>query len=152
MGVKLNRQNRIKEILNKNVISSQEELLQILKNEGTDVTQATLSRDFAEMGVVRTFTDHGVRYVFDTNESGKQISKLIGYEIISVSHNEQNIVVRTLAGRAMGVAYYIDRLNKEEILGTIGGDDTVLIIPNKQNNISTIVQFIKNIITQNPEK
>ena len=57
--------------------------------------------------------------------------------------NENMIVIRTLAGRAQGVAHFIDRMNKEEIIGTIAGDDTVLIIPNVTKNIQRIVEIIK---------
>ncbi len=123
----------------------------MLHSEGYKVTQATLSRDFADLGVIRTFTDIGVRYVLSSDDFGKHISKLIGLEILSVNSNENMILIRTLAGRAQGVAHYIDRLNKEEILGTIGGDDTVLIIPNKISNISVVLSIIDDIISKKPE-
>lgn len=143
MVKKLARQNIVKEFLTTRIISSQEQLMQLLKAEGVRVTQATLSRDFAELGVVRTFNDYGVRYVLSADESGQQLSKLIGLEIMRVDLNENMIVIRTLAGRAQGVAHFIDRMNKEEILGTIAGDDTVLIIPNFVKNIQRIVDMIK---------
>ena len=143
MVKKLARQNIVKEFLTTRIISSQEQLMQLLKAEGVRVTQATLSRDFAELGVVRTFNDYGVRYVLSSDESGQQLSKLIGLEIMRVDFNENMIVIRTLAGRAQGVAHFIDRMNKEEILGTIAGDDTVLVIPNVTKNIQRIVDFIK---------
>jgi transcriptional regulator of arginine metabolism len=152
MSAKLKRQNRIKEILNDCFITNQEDLIRILKEESVNVTQATLSRDFAELGVARTVTEKGVRYVLDANESGKQIAKLIGFEILGIEHNETLIIVRTLAGRAQGVAHYIDRLNKEEIIGTVGGDDTVLIIPNKNKNIPLVVEMIKTMMTEIPSK
>ena len=150
MSVKLKRQNRIKEILNNSVISNHDELIKLLGTEGIHVTQATLSRDFAEMGVVRTFIDSGPRYVLNQSESGKQIAKLIGFEIISVEHNESLIVIRTLAGRAQGVAHYIDRLNKHEVLGTVGGDDTVIVIPDSHSNIPIVVDMIKQMMTEIP--
>jgi transcriptional regulator of arginine metabolism len=143
MVKKLARQNIVKEFLTTRIISSQEQLMQLLKAEGVRVTQATLSRDFAELGVVRTFNDYGVRYVLSSDESGQQLSKLIGLEIMRVDFNENMIVIRTLAGRAQGVAHFIDRMNKEEIIGTIAGDDTVLIIPNVTKNIQRIVDIIK---------
>lgn len=152
MSVKLKRQNRVKEILNDHLIANQEDLLEILKNEGVYVTQATLSRDFAELGVVRTITERGVRYILDSNESGKQIAKLIGFEILGIDYNEALIVIRTLAGRAQGVAHYIDRMNREEIIGTVGGDDTVLIIPNRQKNIPVVVDLIKGMMSEFPLK
>src|SRR3990170_3609103 len=151
MSVKLRRQIRIKEILNDTVISNQEELGKKLKEEGYVVTQATLSRDFAELGVIRTMFNGSARYILNPSESGKQIAKLIGFEILNIEHNESLVIVRTLAGRAQGVAYYIDRLNKEEILGTVG-DDTVLIIPNTHKSIPAIISLVKNIMTELPSK
>ena len=151
MSAKLVRQTIIKRILNERLISNQEQLLKLLHNEGYKVTQATLSRDFADLGVIRTFTDVGIRYVLSSDDFGKHISKLIGLEILSVSNNENMILIRTLAGRAQGVAHYIDRLNREEIMGTIGGDDTVLVIPNKVKNITEILNLINQIISKKPD-
>lgn len=152
MSSKLVRQNKIKRILSSRIISNQEQILIILKNEGVNITQATLSRDFADLGVIRTFTPLGVQYVLSSNDYGKEIAKLIGLEILNVAHNDNLVVVRTLAGRAQGVAHYIDRLNKEEILGTIGGDDTVLIIPNKISNINKVLGILKDLILDNYQK
>ncbi len=148
MSSKLKRLNRIKEILNSKSIPSHESLVKLLSDEGIQVTQATLSRDFAELGVIRTFTEYGPRYVLDAHESGKQIAKLIGFEILSVEHNESVVVIRTLAGRAQGIAHFIDRLNNPEILGTIGGDDTVLVIPSSQKSIPALIELTKKMMTE----
>lgn len=150
MSAKLRRQYKIKELLNYKFISSHDDLLKALHRDSVEVTQATLSRDFAELGVVRIFTDRGPRYVLNADESGKQIAKLVGFEIISVEHSESLIVIRTLAGRAQGVAHYIDRLNKPEILGTVAGDDTVLVIPNTIPNLSKVVGMIKQMMAEPP--
>ncbi|MFA3783688.1 arginine repressor [Melioribacteraceae bacterium 4301-Me] len=147
MSAKLKRQNVIKEILATKVVSTHEDLIELLKKEHIYVTQATLSRDFAEMGVIRTIVGNTPKYLLNPEESGRKISKLISFEIISVEHNEALIVVRTLAGRAQGVAHYIDRLNVPEILGTVGGDDTVLVIPNSTKNLPKVVELIKEMMT-----
>jgi transcriptional regulator of arginine metabolism len=152
MSSKLVRQNKIKRILSDRIISNQEQILKILKNEGVNITQATLSRDFADLGVIRTFTPLGVQYVISSTDYGKEIAKLNGLEILNIANNENMIVLRTLAGRAQGVAHYIDRLNKEEILGTIGGDDTVLVIPDKISNIEKVLDILKNLIIDNYHK
>ncbi|MBK7105706.1 MAG: arginine repressor [Ignavibacteriae bacterium] len=152
MSSKLVRQNKIKRILTERIISNQEQILKLLGNEGVTITQATLSRDFADLGVIRTFTNLGVQYILSSTDYGKEIAKLVGLEILNIAQNESMIVLRTLAGRAQGVAHYIDRLNREEILGTIGGDDTVLIIPNKVANIEKILEILKNLITDNYKK
>ena len=148
MSAKLTRQNKIKELLNSKFVSSHEELVKLLKEESIMATQATLSRDFAELGVIRTFTERGAKYILNSEESGKQIAKLIGFEILSVENNESMIVIRTLAGRAQGIAHYIDRMNREEILGTVAGDDTVLVIPNAHNNIVVVVNMIKKMMVE----
>lgn len=148
MQAKLKRQTVIKEILSSHNVGTHEELIQLLAERNIHITQATLSRDFAELGVVRTFWENGAKYVMNPEESGLQISKLIGFEIINVEHNESLIIVRTLAGRAQGVAHYIDRLNKPEILGTVGGDDTVLVIPNSIKNLKKVVELIKDLMIE----
>lgn len=148
MSIKTTRQQKIKELLNTRLISSHEQLIKFLASEGIKVAQATLSRDFAEMGVVRTFLNDGTRYVLSPEESGKQIAKLVGFEILSIEHNESLIVIRTLAGRAQGVAHYIDRLNKTEILGTVAGDDTLLVIPSSTKNMSKVIEIINHIMNE----
>ncbi|MEE9431356.1 MAG: hypothetical protein V3V16_09970, partial [Melioribacteraceae bacterium] len=80
MSAKLLRQNKIKRILTDRIISNQDQILRLLKNEGVTVTQATLSRDFADLGVIRTFTELGVQYLLSSTDYGKEISKLIGLE------------------------------------------------------------------------
>lgn len=152
MSAKLKRQNRIKEILQGEEIASQEQLAKILEDQGIEITQATLSRDFAELGITRVFGDNGIHYVMNPVETGAHITKLIGFEIMSVAQNESMIVVRTLAGRAQGVASYFDRLNKHEILGTVAGDDTVLVIPDKQKSIEVIVALIKELMMNVPKQ
>lgn len=149
MAAKLKRQQLIKTYLTTRLISSQEQLIQLLKGEGVYITQATLSRDFADLGVVRTFGEYGVRYELSAEEAGIQISRLVGMEMLSVSSNENMVVIRTLAGRAQGVAHYIDRLNEKFILGTIGGDDTVLVIPDSAESIQKVVDFVKAKMNSN---
>jgi len=146
MSSKLARQNKIKEILQHRSISSQEELVDILKTWDIEVTQATLSRDFSELGVVRVHSENGMRYVINQAESGAQVKKLISFEILNVNHNESTVVVRTLSGRAQGVAYFIDRMDRPEILGTVAGDDTVLLIPNTHRSIPVIVNLVKQMM------
>lgn len=149
MSIKTTRQQKIKELLNTRLISSHEQLIKFLAADGIKVAQATLSRDFAEMGVIRTFLNDGTRYVLSPEESGKQIAKLVGFEILSIEHNEALIVIRTLAGRAQGVAHYIDRLNNSEILGTVAGDDTVLVIPFSNQKMEKVIELIKKIMNEN---
>lgn len=149
MTPKSKRQCRIKEILDSKFISSLDDMLKILAMEEDQITQATLSRDFASMGVVRISTDKGPRYILSAEESGRSIEKLIGLEILSVRSNETLVIVKTLAGRAQGVAHYIDRLEQPEILGSIAGDDTVMVIPSSIRSTEIVVEAIQKIMARN---
>ena len=148
MYSKTHRQNKIKEILRDHAIYNQEELVKFLSEEGIEVREETLSGDFQELGVVRTSATEGSRYTLNVEEAGNQIRKLISFEILSVESNEMLIIVRTLAGRAQGVAHYIDKLNSKLILGTIAGDDTILVVPASVKNIVDIVQLINKIMNE----
>ncbi|MBI2418068.1 MAG: hypothetical protein HYV28_09240 [Ignavibacteriales bacterium] len=90
MSSKLTRTNRIKELILTNAIVSQEQLVKMLMDEGIEVTQATLSRDFADLGVVRVSGEQGGHYTLSQNETVSSVNKLIGYEILAVVHNLQN--------------------------------------------------------------
>ncbi|RMD48446.1 MAG: arginine repressor [Ignavibacteria bacterium] len=151
MPSKFKRQTKLKQILNTYAITSQEQVIKLLRSDDINVTQATLSRDFSDLGVIRKKTEFGIQYVLNPDESGKQIAKLIGYEILSIQHSEYLIVIRTLAGRAQGVAHYIDRLNNPDILGTIGGDDTVLVIPSSKTKMNSVLKFLEKYINTNHE-
>jgi transcriptional regulator of arginine metabolism len=143
---KLARQAKIKEIISTSEISSQEDLCHLLKSDGLETTQATLSRDLHELGIVRIPSENGFKYVFHLEDTEQSLKQLVGMEIIHVIHNEGMVVVKTMPGRAQGVALYLDRIKNSHIIGTVAGDDTILIVPDKQANTSVVVSSIKRIM------
>ncbi|NTW49312.1 MAG: arginine repressor, partial [Chlorobiales bacterium] len=76
------------------------------------------------------------------------IRSLIGVEILNVISNEVMVLVKTLTGRASGVASFIDGLESPDIIGTVAGDDTVLVIPKSINDIPKIIKFIQDKISE----
>ena len=136
---------KIKEIITAHKIASQEDLLEKLTSEGFETTQATLSRDLHELGIVRVPDDSGFRYIFHTEENPQAMRDLISAEIIHVVHNESTIVIKTLPGRASGVASFFDRLNNKKILGTVAGDDSILIIPDSHNHVEALAEEIRSL-------
>ena len=141
---KQTRQRKIKEILLHNEVGNQHDLMQLLLVSGIEVAQATLSRDCAELGVVRSRTAAGYRLIFPEDNPGQMIRGLVEMEVQSIDANETAIVIRTLPGRAHGVGSFIDHLKNPKILGTIAGDDTVLVIPASVRDIRTIVDCIQS--------
>ena len=143
---KMPRQSKIKEIITTQEIGSQEELNQILNNNGFKTTQATLSRDLHELGIVRIPSENGFKYVFHQDQMEQSLKPLMAMEIINVFHNESSIIVKTLPGRAQGVAIYFDRWKDSHIIGTVAGDDTILIIPDSHANVEMILEKIKKLM------
>lgn len=135
----------------KNLISSQEifnqtQLVKVLKQKGIKSTQATLSRDLMELGVVRVPTENGLVYKLGISGDESALKSRVAEEIISIDGNENIIVVKTYPGRAQGVAVFLDKQGNLEILGTIGGDDTIIIVPKSIKKIKKTIEQIKKIL------
>lgn len=129
----------IEEILMEHMVSSQSQLSRMLSERGFDVTQATLSRDLDEMNATKTRLKNGkIAYTvgsdpWDGQDSAteridKQLSRGLSGLIISVASAQNMVVVHTPAGAAQYMASVIDRQPIEGILGTVAGDDTVLLV------------------------
>ena len=145
---KQRRHYLIKEIISSKNISHQEDLLDELRSEGEDVNQATLSRDLKELSVSRTQSVEGPRYVLPDEAQTDRLQSLLSYEIASISANEQMVVVKTLAGRAHGVAEQIDHLKLSEILATLAGDNTIFIAPISVSKTKTLEKKLKELIIE----
>jgi transcriptional regulator of arginine metabolism len=148
MTNKVSRHFLIREIIAHKNITSQEDLAAELTKQGMDVTQATLSRDLQELNVARVHSMNGSRYLLPRDTEEPRIKTLVGYEIINIDANETNVIIRTLPGRAGGVASYLDSLRNPDILGTIAGDDTIMVIPSTTKKTHTILKHIKSLITE----
>ncbi len=142
---KQGRQAVIKEIISTTEVSSQEDLCKLLEKNGYETTQATLSRDLHELGIVRIPSDSGFRYVFHLEDSENTLKQLIGMEIINVMHNESTVIIRTMPGRAQGVAIYLDRMKDSHIIGTVAGDDSIIVVPDSHTNVTRLVELIRKI-------
>lgn len=140
---------KIREILQQNQVGNQHDLLQLLRDSGMMVAQATLSRDCAELGLVRTKTNGSYRLLYPDDNAGMIIKGLVGVEVLAITSNETTVIIRTLPGRAHGVGSYLDKLRSPLILGTIAGDDTVLVIPASVANISTLLSYIHKNVSKN---
>lgn len=138
----------IKRIILSRIIGKQADLRRALRKSGIHVTQATLSRDLRELGVVRIGTPEGMRYVIHVEAEEEKLRSLIGYEVERIDSNEEMIVVKTLPGRAQGVASIIDNLRHPLILGTIAGDNTIFITPVSVKKTAEVVKIIRSLMTE----
>lgn len=145
LATKARRHQLILDLVREHPIASQEALAAELAEHGHRVTQSTLSRDLKELRILRVPEANGYRYLPAGEEetaNGRPNSPSLGgiamAEVIAVAANEVSLVLRTQTGRAQGVAVYVDALNEPEILATVAGDDTVLVIPTSIRRIGVL--------------
>ncbi len=125
------RQALILQLVQAGSVSSQEELRRLLSGHGLEVTQATLSRDLRDLGLARVTTEDGVRYVVPdarADDASPALDATLAQFLASVDGVSELIVLRTLPGGAQPVAEAIDAEEWPEVLGTIGGENTILIV------------------------
>lgn len=146
MSDKSQRRALIRRILQDHVVASQEQLAQLLSERGVFATQATLSRDLRDMSVTRERTPAGTRYRFNPRTRYmRALREVVGMEIMDVRHNGVMVVVRTLSGRAEGVAGFLDSWGRDDIIGTVAGDDTLFIAPSAPDACDGLVAAIRDL-------
>lgn len=126
------RHIKIRDIIGNNDVETQDDLVHKLRNSGFNVTQATVSRDIKELHLVKVpMIDGRYKYSLPSDQRFNPLQKLkraLVDSFISIDHTANMIVIKTLPGNANAVGALIDNLDWEEIMGTICGDDTILII------------------------
>jgi len=125
------RQSQILEVIDRDAIASQEALRQRLSERGIEATQATISRDLKELGLVKRAGDGA--YVRPGAERGspateEHLRRAVASLLRGLERVDALLVVRTDRGQAQGLAEWIDRAQLPEVAGTIGGDDTILLV------------------------
>lgn len=148
MKDKPNRLNAIRDIVTHQKIGNQEELLAALTEQGFELTQATLSRDLKRLKITKTL-DHTGAYQYKMTESAyfaKGASEMFSIGANSLEFSGPLAVMKTRTGYANGIAAEIDEQAGDAILGTIAGDDTILIIPREGYSRAEITQILSNLI------
>ncbi len=142
---------KIKEIIQKETIETQEELAAALQREGINVTQATVSRDIKELQLLKVPYGNG-RYKYalsaekKTVMSENHIAVLFQEAVTRIDSSMNLIVIHTIPGSAQSIAFSIDHSDHSEILGTLAGDDTVLIIMRTPEDVPVLVERIQQFL------
>ena len=148
--MKNSRHTRILEIIGENVIETQDDLIAKLRESGYPVTQATVSRDIKQLGLVKTAAKNGGhQYTAARSDSAGNESKLknIMRETVLSAQNAENIVViKTYSGMANAAAAAVDALSGDAIVGSIAGDDTIFIVVKNDEDAREFTAYVKEII------
>jgi transcriptional regulator of arginine metabolism len=127
-SVKTLRHNAIRQLVSRITVTSQDDLRQRLASEGFDVTQATLSRDLNELGLIKSRNGYALPAEENTDEDLPTLYELLASFGLGTQQAMNQIVIRTTLGSAQPVAAAIDQEDWDGVLGTIAGDDTILVI------------------------
>jgi transcriptional regulator of arginine metabolism len=145
-----NRRELILELIRTERIASQEELRALLAARGFRVAQATLSRDLRTLGIAKAPDDAGhTRYTLPPGEPGSApaLARLLPVLFVSAEGTGQLLVVRTRTGAAQPVAEALDREGWPELLGTIAGDNTILIILRHAAQLEPVTARLQRLAT-----
>lgn len=144
------RQKKILEIINSNDIYTQEELGKLLKNFGFDVTQATVSRDIKELQLIKALSENGkYKYaMLDVASStmSDRFIKIFKETIMSVKSSGNIVLVKTLSGCGPAAGEAIDSLNINHIIGSVAGDNTVILIVDDEKNTKLVVEEFDSLL------
>lgn len=144
------RQVAILDIIEKQEIETQEELASALNARGIRVTQATVSRDIKELRLLKVLTPSG-KYKYATGDQADnnltdRFIRMLAESLLSVSSANNLIVVKTLSGSANVAAEALDSMHWTEVLGTLAGDNTVLLIIRSNEETITVTSRIREMM------
>ena len=138
------RQHRVARLLEEQAVSSQAQLVELLAADGVIATQATVSRDLEELGAVKVRIPGGAmayavpEHAKDSAAPDDHLRRVMGEFVVDVAHSANLVVLRTPPGSAHVVASALDRAGLTDVLGTVAGDDTVVVVCSEQAGGSRI--------------
>ncbi|MCZ8520631.1 MULTISPECIES: transcriptional regulator AhrC/ArgR [Paenibacillus] len=145
------RHIKIREIITNNEIETQDELVELLGVAGFHVTQATISRDIKELHLIKVPLDDG-RYKYSVPADQRynplqRLRRALNDHFVHIDYTENLVVLKSLPGTANTIAALIDSLEWNEIMGTICGDDTVLIICRNRDHSAHVVNQVLGMLS-----
>ncbi len=150
--MKNQRQSKILEIISNQNVETQEQLLAALQKEGFRGTQATISRDIKELRIVKELTSFGTyRYAAAGNEMenstfSDRMNTIFRECVVGLDYAQNIIVIRTLPGLASAAGSALDAMNLNAVVGTLAGDDTVMVVMRDNNAAAVFCGEIKGLI------
>lgn len=148
--MKARRQKKIVEIIRQRVIETQDELAAALREAGFAVTQATISRDIRELGLIKVPGEGNISRYATPGEKPpvwreERLKRLLSHSVQSIDHSENMVVLKTLPGEAQGVASALDQSGWSEVIGTVAGDDTILIIIKPKGQVPDVLKRLHRL-------
>lgn len=142
----------ISEIIEGKTITTQEDLAQELRMRGIDTTQATISRDIKELQLIKVPSGRDTyRYArpqqqVDSHRVYERLRRMLRDAVVKIDFSENLIVIHTLPGAAQGVCSALDQSGWEEVIGTVAGDDTIVLVIKPRDLVNTVVERLESLL------
>lgn len=149
--MKKKRHDKILEIINNHEIDTQGELAQLLRGSGFNVTQATVSRDIRELGLVKVTASGGkqkYQAAKPVNEQKNRLIRVLKDSVQSVDQAQNILVIKTGSGMAMAAAAALDHLEFPEVVGSIAGDDTIMAAVRTSEETVLLMEKIRRMLEE----
>ena len=148
--MRYSRQNKILELIKNNEIETQDKLASMLRDEGFEVTQATISRDIKELQLIKVLTGSGKSKYAVSKRSDAPISdrfvKIFRETIISCKSSHNLILIKTLSGCGGAAGEAVDNIGLTHIVGTVAGDNTMLVVVDEEENVADIMDLFDRML------
>lgn len=153
--MKAKRHAKILELISEYEIDTQEELLKLLKEQGFDVTQATVSRDIKELRLVKTLSRDGhYRYITGTKQASNDMAfkfhSIFSESVNSVDCAGNIVVVKCYTGMANAACAALDSIHWNGVVGTLAGDDTIFVLIRNEQRAVELMGELKSLLNKKP--
>ncbi len=154
MTTRQQRRQIVLELVNRNEITSQEQLQELLSLEGIEATQATISRDLRDLGIVKMQGGEGMSPVYahvsfdsSSNLDTRELKRSLKSDVVSVERAASVLVLKTNFGMAKALAVRLDRSNLPQIVGTMASDDTIFIATRSSSQAGELRRMLERLRT-----
>ena len=144
--------DKLQQLLSEGITGNQKQLVTALADIGVTTTQASVSRALKKINAVKSKNDYNTTiYILPTTDPGNQVttspSDFFESLVLGIDHNHHLIVVHTKPGSAMTVAKFIDDKKFDSVMGTVAGDDTIMIVPRNVSLTASLADHVKDYLS-----
>ncbi len=143
------RHAKIHQLINEHEVETQEELVKLLERENFKVTQATISRDIRELRLIKVLAQNGKYKYASIKEKNEIITdrfiKVFKESVVNIDHAENIVVIKTLPGAGQAAAAALDAIGRDEVVGTLAGDDTIFVVVRTKKDIQQVIEFLVSL-------
>jgi len=150
--MKIDRHAKILSLIDDNIVETQEDLTDLLKQEGINVTQATVSRDIRELKLIKVLDESGsYKYAHYDNESASYDARILTIfreAVLTIDSSSNFVCLHTITGMANAAAVAIDSLKDPAIIGCVAGDDTIFVMARSESQANALADTFRRILKE----